>query len=690
MQSSRWYLKRLASMSPGEIWWRCGGKVQSVTDRVFRPWRARLRPLGQIVHEGREPAATSPTALGTHLSDLGFAESENERWRAELVDQAQRIADHHLDLFDLMDHPLGAEVDWNYEYKAKRHAPMAASSTVNYRDHRVTGDCKFVWEPNRHHQWVVLGRAYHITRDERYAEALAGQFESWLLQCPYGLGMNWRSPLELGIRLISWSWAFELIADSAVMTDARRARILQVVYQHLCEITRKYSRYSSANNHLIGEAAGVFMASSHFSNLRKASRWRSQSRKILLREILRQTYADGGPREQATGYHLFILEFFLLAGLVARHTGDDFPADYWDRVEKMLEFTASMSDGSGSLPMIGDADDGYVINLGGQDDTVSSWLCVGAILFNRPDFKIRAGAFREPALWLLGSDGRQRYEAIDTGDGEAALRSRAFPNSGYYLLQRGQRDSPARISLTFDCGELGFLSIAAHGHADALSVLLSVGGFEVLVDPGTYDYFTYESWRRYFRSTCAHNTLAIDGEDQSEMVGSFLWGRRARCRLVAWNPTDRGGTVEAQHDGYTRLLDPVVHRRSVTLQDNADDIVVQDEVLGRDRHHVTLYWHFAEQCRVEPKGDNRFDVDFGGGTVVFSMDPSLKVSIMRGSTDPIGGWVSRGYHRKTASVTLVGQCVSDGNLSLATRMTIRTSSRRRSAREVLAHRADAG
>ena len=54
-----------------------------------------------------------------------------------------------------------------------------------------------------------------------------------------------------------------------------------------------------------------------------------------------------------------------------------------------------------------------------------------------------------------------------------------------------------------------------HGHADALSITLSVGGKETLVDPGTYRYNGEPEFRKYFKGTRAHNTVTIDGLDQA-------------------------------------------------------------------------------------------------------------------------------------------------------------------------------
>ena len=504
--------------------------------------------------------------------------------------------------------------------------------------------------------------------------------------------MNWRSPLELAIRLINWVWAFELIAPAGVLTTERRRRLTPLVYRHLWEIARKYSRHSSANNHVIGEAAGVFIGSSYFAGLKHAEQLRTQSWDLLLQESARQTTSDGVNCELAPGYHLFVLEFLLQAGMVARRSGRDFPAAYWDRLEGMFEFVAELSAGGGSLPMFGDCDDGYVVDLGGRSQSVQALLALGAALYERDDFATLAEAADEPVLWLMGKDGLDRVGCDRACQSSSAgvtprglkpvarrdvnvngLKSRAWPEAGYYLLQSGrcntaEEGGDERISVTFDCGELGFGPIAAHGHADALSFTLRAFGCDILVDPGTYDYFTAPAWRQYFRSTRAHNTIMVDGCEQSEMLGPFLWGARAQARCLHFEPTDAGGTVVGEHDGYTRGADPVVHRRTLSLDGAARVLVVRDELEARAQHEADFLLHFAELCQVEPQEPGVYQVSCPGGGLRLRVDPKLKISLVQGSEQPILGWVSRGYHRKQPAPTLVGRCRWSGTLILETKL----------------------
>lgn len=671
MQSVQWYIKRLSTMSPSEIAWR----IQSIVRDRLDKYRFGMGWYPSATESARGVAIDGGS--GFNACDIA---PEAETWtvRKDLEDsrnslfvRADKIAAHRLSFFDLEDKFIGNPIDWNRDHAHSKKAPLGYAQEIDYRDFRVTGDCKLVWEPNRHHHLVVLGRAYRAGGNVRYASEAVGQLQSWMDQCPFGMGMNWRSSLELGIRLINWVWTIDLIKPSGLVVGEFRKRLLHNVYLHLWEVVRKFSRGSSANNHLVGEAAGVYIASNYFKGLRDSVKWGEQSRRILIREIIEQTFPDGCTREQAMGYHLFVLQFFIVAGLVGRWTGQEFPAAYWQRLEKMLEFAGAMIAGGECLPMFGDGDDGYVMDLGSGPCSAQDLLCIGAVLFNRPDFKFLAGGFKEPALWLQGPSSRDAFDAIPAAGGTLALTSKAFEDSGCYLLQCGTEGSSDRVSVFMDCGELGFKSIAAHGHADALSIMLRAFGQDVFVDPGTYDYFTYPEWRNYFRSTRAHNTVLIDNVDQSVMHGPFMWGERARSRCILWEPSvSGGGRITAEHDGYRRLADPVTHRRAVELNAELQEITILDEIIASGSHAVSVIFQLSEQCIASPTASNRIEIALKGGIITLEVDPRLAVNLLCGSENPLGGWVSRGYHRKVPATMIIAEGMSRGTDSFRSRVQI--------------------
>ena len=671
MQSLTWYVRRLRSMSAPEATWRLAGAIRDRVDRYAAPVRRRPLPSSRIGNGRLVPLGNiAPVLCHGLMPPGGEAPELFSAWRSNLIERANGVLAHRVRLFGDADTDLGPTIDWNRDYSSGTTTPGIFSPAIDYRDFRQTGDAKWVWELNRHHHLVLLGRAYRLTSDSRYAAAAVSQLCDWIDQCPFGFGMNWRSPLELAIRLINWVCTFELIAPSGAWDAGIEERIFGVVYRHLWEISRKWSRFSSANNHLVGEAAGVFIGSTFFSTLRGARDWQSESREILVRQIDEQTFEDGGHRELAIGYHLFVAQFFLLAGLAARHSGKDFPAPYWNRLEKMFEFAAALIGGGESLPMFGDCDDGYVLDLGGPRGDARSWLAVAGAVFQRDDFLTVSRGPQEPLFWLLGAESTRQSKKIDSPTTAPVIHSRAFPNSGLYLLQDGGLDTDQRLSVTFDCGELGFKSIAAHGHADALSVTLRVGGQDILIDPGTYDYFTYPAWRDYFRSTRAHNTIQIDGRDQSEMLGPFLWGQRARARCLEFSFDGDVHHVIGEHDGYSQLEDPVTHRRRVALDRVNRVVTIEDELISTARHDLAIHFHFSEACSLTARQAHRFRVDAGRQCLEIELDPRLSPSIVLGSETPMLGWASRAYHRKSPSPVLLGREEFSGGVVIRTRIRV--------------------
>jgi uncharacterized heparinase superfamily protein len=247
--------------------------------------------------------------------------------------------------------------------------------------------------------------------------------------------------------------------------------------------------------------------------------------------------------------------------------------------------------------------------------------------------------------------------------------AKSFPAGGYYIFgdRLGEADE---TRLVMDAGPLGFLSIAAHGHADCLSLLLSVSGKELLVDPGTYCYHTQRDWRDYFRGTAAHNTVRVDGIDQSQIAGAFLWADKAEAIVERFQTSAARDSLRAKHWGYRRLADPVTHVREVTFDKVARVIDVVDEIQCAGRHRVERFWHFAEQCAVELH-DTRVSASNGAVRVVLeSADPPVSGRLLHGETQPIGGWVSRRFGHKEPTATVVFASEVHGNTRLHTRITL--------------------
>ena len=652
--SLAWKLNRVRCMSFAEI-----------THRVMKTIATQVERL-RVSRPAAAPAADVAYSPNPWIHAGARVDA------APYVAAAERFAAGTFDIFVLEGVDLGSPPRWNRDPRTGTEGPLTFGKLLDYRDARRVGDCKYLWEPNRHLHLVTFAQAWALTRDARHAAALKSHLDSWFTDCPHLLGPNWSSSLEAGLRLTNWSLAWQLLggADSPVFEGeegrAFRERWLASVYQHAEFVNGHYSLHSSANNHLIGEAAGVYLASMAWPHWEEADEWHDTARTILEREALLQNGADGVNLEQSTSYLQWTFDLLLLPLLAARANGDDFPQAYARRLEAMLEFLASIMDAGGNVPMVGDADDGCVARLDPRRDfcRFRSLLALGAVLFERPDFKAKARTLDDKSRWLLGPDADARFEAIESIAPVAPRR--AFPEGGYYILGT-DFDTPREIRILADAGPLGYREIAAHGHADALAFTLSLGGEEILVDPGTYAYHTQPEWRAYFRGTAAHNTVRIDGRDQSRQGGNFMWLRKAHAEASAWMSSAERDFLEGWHDGYRSLGDPVLHRRRLVLDKATRTLVVEDYLEMDGTHEVEIFLHAAPEAHALRTADGVRLLRSGRALSVRWPDtPGGRGEILRGSLAPVGGWVSRRFDHREPAPTLVWRARLTGDCVLRT------------------------
>jgi hypothetical protein len=458
---------------------------------------------------------------------------------------------------------------------------------------------------------------------------------------------------------VNWYFAWHLLGgDNAGIFDGAegrrfRERWCRSIFEHCHFINGHRSLYSSANNHLLGEYMGLLVGALAWPLWPQSDQWRRRALEGFEAEALRQNAPDGVNREQAIYYQHEVADMMLLCGLIGRANGATFSAEYGHRLQRLLEFIAAVMDVGGHVPMIGDADDAVMVRLGREPrfDVYRSLLATGAVLFDRRDFAAKAGTFDDKSRWLLGDEAQAKFDHLAGSGGTAEPARRGFPDGGYYVL--GHRlGEPDEIRVVADAGPLGYLSIAAHGHADALAFTLSVAGHELLVDPGTYAYHTERRWRDYFRGTRAHNTVCIDGQDQSVSGGNFLWLRHARAWCERFETGDTEDRLLAAHDGYRRLSSPVTHRRETVLDKSGRRLVVTDELDGSGEHDVEVHWHFAEHSRVEISEGK---VAVSRGPVHLSMQlegADFELGCATGQDSPPLGWISRRFDVKEPSPTL--------------------------------------
>jgi hypothetical protein len=500
-----------------------------------------------------------------------------------IVERAQKILKHRFDLLGFTDLAYGNPIDWQIDLVNAKRAPRKPFYLVRYLDFDEVGDSKITWELNRHQHFVILAKAYRLTGDGRYVDEILRQWRHWWEENPYPIGINWASSLEVAFRSLAWLWTYHLLAGAPGVPDFRE-EWLRGFALHGRHIERYLSTYFSPNTHLLGEGVALFFLGVLCPELVAAERWKAMGWKIVLEEAHRQVQADGFHFEQSTYYHVYAVDFFLHSALLASMNNIPLPRDFERTIEKMLTALCLLGR-AGSPPRFGDDDGGRLFDAArNRSEHLLDPLATGSILFHSAEFKAVAAELREETVWLLGAEGVRAWDTLDACRPE--MSSASLPASGMYLLASA---NPA-TQLAADCGPLGTQS-GGHGHADALSVTLMSRGRDLLIDPGTCVYVGEE--RNLFRGTAMHNTLRVDGVDQSEPAGAFSWRRFAEPKVERWIQGKDFDLLVASHDGYRRLAEPVTHRRWILSLRNGL-YLVRDMVEGKGRHRLEVSWHLAD------------------------------------------------------------------------------------------------
>jgi hypothetical protein len=408
------------------------------------------------------------------------------------------------------------------------------------------------------------------------------------------MGVNWASTLEVAFRMLSLMWAAFLLEGTPADSEAFQRDTTREIARSAWYISRFLSTYFSPNTHLLGEGTALLLIGLRYPGLADASEWRKTGWRIVAEEACRQVRDDGLHFEQSIYYHVYALDFFLHARLMAARNGVAVPPELDETIRGMMSALAQLSQ-AGALPRFGDDDGGRLFDPSrNRPEHMLDPLSTGAALFCDAGFKAAAPGLCEETLWLLGPGAASAFDDIP----KTAFppRSAAFSVSGIYAMTS---PGPPVSQLFIDGGELGALS-AGHGHADALSVQLAKQGRLWLTDPGTCGY-AEGSVRERFRSTSAHNTMTVDGRSQADPAGLFSWGPPPRAQVRRWVAGETFGLFEGCHSGYERLADPVTHRRWV-LRWGAGFWLVRDVAEGRGTHRLDIDWHFAPEVAVVAEG----------------------------------------------------------------------------------------
>jgi hypothetical protein len=484
---------------------------------------------------------------------------------------------------------------------------------------------------NRHDFLLPLVQHYILTNSAEAKRKLAALFSYWLENFDVQQLRRCDTPIDAAIRLINWLWVFN--TDALELSYSAASRLARCIYLQLDYI---YSRFSAGGNHLVLESLAVFIYGCIASDSRRGGRWKTWGDETLRKELIRQTTNDGVHSEQSMFYHQAVATHFLKYFLAAKKFEVQSDSDTIDRFRRMLDYVHNVAMPDLTHPVVGDGEP--LVTDDREHWESRALLAARWVLFDEPVDVSLSRMIDDSCIWLLGRNAREIVSAHST------LCTRVYRESGLAVL----RASDAYVFV--DAAPFSDYEFPHHGHADALSFVVCVGSEQLLVDPGGYGYYDDE-FRRFFRSTAAHNTISLDDRDQSQLFGVLGYGRLANARIEEVRHFEDVDCVLGSHDGYR----PVSHSRAYFLcKQPHPTLVIVDQIEGVDTHRAVSRFHAAPGVMINIEKNQLITSDFSS---VFNFALASTVPIEQQvecgrRNGHVQGWVSPETRKVVAAETL--------------------------------------
>lgn len=539
-------------------------------------------------------------------------------------------------------------------------------------------DIKFLWEPARFGWAFTLGRAWHLSGAEKYAEAFWQYFGTFTYANPPCLGPHWMSGQEVALRLLAFVWAAQVFDAASASTPERKARLAGSVAAHASRIppTLVYAR-SQQNNHLLTEATALLTAGLALPDHPNAPRWRDLGWRWLNNGLQSQIDGYGEYAQHSTNYHRLMLQLVLWTNVLVKNfdlqgsSGSSeavpFPARgtaRWPRqtveaFRRSVHWLLSLLDSeSGRTPNLGANDGAYIFPL-----TVLPFADYRPVLHAAArallDYDLPRGPWDEMALWFGAQAGGPRSLALPR-----YLGDQLFGKLSWAYLRTAQFSSRP-------------------SHADQLHFDLWWRGLNVAQDAGTYLYNAPAPWDNSLTTAFVHNTVTVDSRDQMRRAGRFLyldWVNAYRQSLVFDDPAMLQQVRGRYRGGGYR------HTRIASVCDD-DRWLVEDEILPVrnpwEKKPLTfrLHWLFPDwKWKIEHSGSGvllRLISPHGPVELSIRHSPSTcpgRFSLVRAgeilagssSPDPNRGWASPAYGIKVPALSLAIEAESVNEVKFTT------------------------
>jgi uncharacterized heparinase superfamily protein len=587
------------------------------------------------------------------------------------IKAADKACAHVFDLLGSRDSYLGSTIDWHIDFKSgHRWEPNTYYADIRYAPYPGGYDIKVPWELSRCQHFVWFGQAYLFTNDDKYAKEFVAEVEDWIAKNPWPLGVNWSCTMDVAIRAINWLWGYYLLKESKILDEHFCVKLHKSLMIHGRHILRNLENVNvSPNNHYLSNLAGLIYLGVLCPFFSESTTWLEHGLKELWKEIFRQVHPDGVNFEGSIAYHRFATELYLSVVVLCQANGISVPAEVMERIEKMIEYVMYYTKPDGTVPIIGDADNGRLHRLTVWADKQREWidhrylLAIGAVLFKRVDFAVSSEKQWEEAFWMMGARAQAVLkELADESVEPLSFDSKYFPDGGVAVLRHED------LYLFACIGREGNRSRPMHGHNDLGSLELFSDGISWLIDPGAYIYTADYNARHLFRSTAYHNTVQIDDNEIADISeqNPFYVGKGPDIHLLNWQCTETHSSISFEFLRKNDLEDFIVVRRSIGLDKTKRLWTIRDLIKIDDNnpHRVVWSWHFSPCVQLKLSARNSLLVVSNDGNALamkWTGALSLKVATQQ-------KWISMSYGniRNASLVHLQYYDTCDNEISLTT------------------------
>ena len=549
---------------------------------------------------------------------------------SSLLSAAQKIRAHH---FEFLGIPVafGTSIDWHLDPATQKSWQKRVYQEISLRYVGSPIDAKHVWELNRHQYFVTLAQAFFISGDSAYRDELLSQWLDWIEKNPYRTGINWASPLEVGVRLISWTLAFQFMESH--LSQQQRSAIVNSMWQQAAFLSSRLSLDKIVRtNHLIGEAAGLYVAASSFT-FPESEQWGKRAKQVLEEEMLSQIFEDGGGKEQSSAYLRFDVDLFLVSFLRAKASMQTFTGEFGRRLQKMITCLEILQTPDNRLPRFGDCDNGRGVMLAPSLDywDIRGLAGISGVLFNHPVSSGSGGA-NEESFWFLPEAG---WNSLKTSKVIHSIETlTVLPQSGYVIFKAGESATADYCFLRAGSFGLGGRDFCSHSHNDLFSPILYLDGTLIFTDTGTSIYLGNDVERDYLRSASAHNSTFAQSWDLFESKQWFGWKKAANGKIIRHSESSDELAVEC---GYEEAVG-VPFKRSCYYQPLTHQFRIED-LFAENTRQVHSYFHMASGMAGSVEGHRIILTKSGKKVALFTFSDQL--TVMKEA-----GWVSESYGSK--------------------------------------------